>query len=702
MRFVSFILALFLVGGISQAEEREKWPAVDRVIEEAISEGEMPGAVLLVGRGEEIVYRRAYGERLPGENLQPDALFDAASLTKPLATALSLLILSQEDKVDLDAPITDYLPLRIAEKPTIRQLLTHHGGLPPGVPLEGFPENLETVEFQCKPGVEFVYSDVGFLWLGKVGEKPRGLTLDEFFQQRIAAPLRLADSGFQPASSRVVPTYGVDPGVVHDPRARKLGGVAGHAGLFLTADDVHRLLNGLPTLLNDESLNLFLNQQEGGRSLGLDVETRFSAPRGDRFSPRTSAGHTGFTGTSFWFDRPSGVQVVLLTSRLNPDNEGNVVPLRRAVSSLVAAELIGAQVKTGLDRLIESDFEPLKGKRVGWVLNHTSRDRFGRHVLQRLPEQPPFDLKALFTPEHGLEGVRDEKVEHGFHSELDVPIYSLYGETRRPKKEWFEGLDVVVLDLQDVGVRYYTYISTLRYCLELAKETGTTVLVLDRPNPLGGVVIDGHRATHFDFICCDSLPLVHGMTIGEVGRFLNREIGAELRVEKMDGWRREMRWEQTGLPFLSPSPNLAELEAVDLYPVLGQLEWLELSVGRGTRSPFRVIGAPYIEDPLALARDFQREVEAPLVFRPRIFIPESSKFEGEVCGGVEVEAVGPLEEPARAGLAMARVLARRYPSHFRWSDMARHLGTDDVPALLKREPSPEEWRNLRKPYLLYP
>jgi uncharacterized protein YbbC (DUF1343 family) len=144
------------------------------------------------------------------------------------------------------------------------------------------------------------------------------------------------------------------------------------------------------------------------------------------------------------------------------------------------------------------------------------------------------------------------------------------------------------------------------------------------------------------------------------------------------------------------------LEAVDLYPVLGQLEWLELSVGRGTRSPFRVIGAPYIEDPLALARDLQSEVEAPLVFRPRIFIPESSKFAGEACGGVEVEAVGPLEQPAQAGLAMARVLARRYPSHFQWSDMARHLGTDDVPALLDREPSPEEWRNLRKPYLLYP
>ena len=146
MRGLPFILVLFLVCGISQAQEREVWPAVDRVIEEAISQGEMPGAVLLVSRGEDIVYRRAYGERQPGEELKPDALFDAASLTKPLVTALSVLMLAQEGKLDLDSPITDYLSLEIDENPTIRQLLTHHGGLPPGVPLEGFPENLETVE----------------------------------------------------------------------------------------------------------------------------------------------------------------------------------------------------------------------------------------------------------------------------------------------------------------------------------------------------------------------------------------------------------------------------------------------------------------------------------------------------------------------------------------------------------------------------
>jgi uncharacterized protein YbbC (DUF1343 family)/CubicO group peptidase (beta-lactamase class C family) len=698
-----FLVALFVFLASGGAFAQELWPELDREIEAAITDGEMPGAVLLVGRGDDVLYHRAYGLKTEGMEMSRDDLFDAASLTKPLVTALAVLLLAEENKIDLDAPLTEYFPVSWESVPTVRQLLTHHSGLPPGLPTEDFPEKLLKVEPQLPPGSKFVYSDVGYLLLGKLVEKQSGLALDEFFDQNIAKPLGLADSTFQSDPTRSVPTYDVEPGTVHDPRSRKVDGIAGHAGLFVTAKDVHRQLAKLSEILSPESLELYWEQQEGGRTLGLDSETRYSAPRGARFSPRTSAGHTGFTGTSFWWDRPSGLHIILLTSRLHPDNKGNVIPLRRALSSKVADHFLGVQVKTGLDQLVASDFEALKGKRVGWILNHTSRDRSGRHLLELLPETPEFELQALLTPEHGLEGVRDEKIEHGFHSELGVPIFSLYGETRRPKKEWFENLDVLVFDLQDVGVRYYTYITTLKYCMEMAKKTGTTVLVLDRPNPLGGELVDGHRASVFHFICCDSLPLIHGMTVGEVAGFLNREIGADLVVQTMDGWRRDMTWEDTGLPFLSPSPNLAELESVDLYPVLGQLEWGDLSVGRGTKSPFRVIGAPYIKDPLGLAEEFQRALkEHPLTFRPRLFIPQSSKFDGQVCGGVEVEATGALERPAEAGLVMARVLARRYPQHFRPEDMARHLGTDDVHALMKRKPDLAEWRNIRQPYLLYP
>jgi uncharacterized protein YbbC (DUF1343 family)/CubicO group peptidase (beta-lactamase class C family) len=685
------------------AGAQDLWSDLDREVERSIAAGEMPGAVLLVGKGDEILYFRAYGEQSEGVALERDALFDAASLTKPLVTALAVLLLAEEGKIDLDDKVSDVLPVTWQSDCTIKQLLTHHSGLPAGLRTEDFPEKLLQTKPQHPPGSRFLYSDVGYLLLGRLVELESGLTLDQFFDQRIATPLSLPDATFTPDPTRSVPTFGVEPGTVHDPRSRKVNGIAGHAGLFVSAEDVHRLLVGLPEVLGPEFLKLYWEQQQGGRTLGLDSETRFSSPRGARFSPRTSAGHTGFTGTSFWWDRPSGLHIVLLASRLHPDNKGNVIPLRQALSTKVAEYYLGFQVRTGLDQLVASDFELLQGKRVGWVLNHTSRDRTGRHTLEILPEEPKFELRALFTPEHGLEGVRDEKIEHGFHSELGVPIFSLYGETRRPKKEWFENLDVLVFDLQDVGVRYYTYISTLKYCLEMAKETGTTVLVLDRPNPLGGVVVDGHRASVFSFICCDSLPLVHGMTVGEVAPFLNREIGANLMVEKMDGWRREMTWQDTGLPFLSPSPNLAELEAVDLYPVLGQLEWGELSVGRGTRSPFRVIGAPYIKDPLGLAKELQQALkEYPLTFRPRQFIPESSKFEGQVCGGVEIEATGPLNQPAVAGLKIAQLLVRRYPEHFHLKDLARHLGTADVETLVGTDPGVVEWRNTRRPYLLYP
>ena len=278
---------------------------------------------------------------------------------------------------------------------------------------------------------------------------------------------------------------------------------------------------------------------------------------------------------------------------------------------------------------------------------------------------------------------------------------SLYGETRAPKEEWFRDLDVVVFDLQDVGVRYYTYISTLKACLEVAKKTSTEILVLDRPNPLGGTLVDGHRAEVLSFIACDTLPLVHGMTMGEVGQFLNREIGAKLGVETMVGWDRSMGWRDTGLALLSPSPNLAELEAIQLYPVLGQVEWCQMSVGRGTSAPFRLIGAPYIKDPSALAHYLQSEMDPVFDFQPRYFVPASSKFEGELCGGVEVSLKGSLDRPAQDGLRLARLLERRYPGLFQLQSMAQHLGRDRVDEELWTPPNNALWRNLRKPYLLY-
>jgi uncharacterized protein YbbC (DUF1343 family)/CubicO group peptidase (beta-lactamase class C family) len=684
-------------------EDLALWRALDREIEKAMEDGEMSGASLLVGRGPDILYQRVYGHSdiTTQEPLSHEHLFDAASLTKPLVTAMSILLLAQDGLIDLDAPLTKYLALPWKVSPTVSQLLSHHGGLRPVVSEEGLPDSLMDVELAHPPGEQFVYSDVGYMLLGRLVEKQSGMPLDEFYQSRVLEPLDLKTATFHPDPALCVPTFDVEPGTVHDPRARRLQGVAGHAGLFANARGIHQQLVGTSRLLTPEWRSLLFRPCQGGRTLGLDQETRLSSARGERFSPLTSAGHTGFTGTSFWWDEPTGIHVVLMTSRLHPDNEGNVIPLRKAIATRVGDHLLGTMVQTGLDRIVDSEFEQLEGKRVGFVVNQTSRDRFGRHLTELLPVDPDFELVSLFTPEHGLLGVRDEKIEHGFHQGLKVPIFSLYGETREPKEEWFRDIDVLVFDLQDVGVRYYTYISTLQACLEVAERTSTQVIVLDRPNPLGGVVVDGQLAREFSFIACDALPTVHGMTIGEVGLYLNRKIGADLQVFKMVGWRRDMLWRDTGLALFSPSPNLAELEAIELYPVLGQLEWCDLSVGRGTRSPFRVIGAPYIKDPTSLAKDLNSSLGPELRFQPRYFVPTSSKYEGQLCGGLEVSLQGVLERPAECGVALAGALQAHYPQHFKMSDMRRHFGVESIRESDLKSSDNDLWRNTRDRYLLY-
>lgn len=694
---ITLCLSTPSIAGPEENSQDALWRDLKTELEAGIRRGDFTGATILVGSGDKVLLHKAVGiaDVETGEPMTCEHLFDAASLTKPLVTAVSVLILAQEGKVSLDAPVTDYLNLSLDAAPTIRQLLTHQSGLPPVLEID----QLDRPTLQTEPGRQFVYSDVGFILLARVVEKVSGQTLDRFYQARVAQPLELKTATFRPTGGAIVPTFGVPKGTVHDPRARALGGVAGHAGLFATALDVHRELSRLSRVLKPETLHLLFAPAGGGRTLGLDQDTSFSTARGARFSPLTSAGHTGFTGTSFWWDEPTGLHVVLMTSRLHPDNVGDVKGVRYRVASLVAEHFLGKQVKTGLDNLVDSDWSEIAGQRVGFVLNQSSRDRFGRHLTELLATQKRFQLVSLFTPEHGITGQRDENIQHGFHPSLKVPIYSLYGETREPDPVWLADLDTVVFDLQDAGVRYYTYISTLQAVLKVAARTGTRVVVLDRPNPLGGRVVDGPIARDFSFIACDALPMVHGMTMGEIAGFLNRRLHARLEVVKMSGWTRDMTWKQTGLSMIAPSPNLAEWESVELYPVIGQLEWCSLSVGRGTRAPFRIFGAPYIKDPAALSTLLNEQLGDDLEFLPRYFVPTDSKFEGQLCGGVEVRTRRPPARPAQLGLKIARTLAKFFPQEFRLQDMAAHYGFQK--GQIPTEGGPDAWRIERQEYLLY-
>ncbi|MCA9793574.1 MAG: serine hydrolase, partial [Candidatus Eremiobacteraeota bacterium] len=384
--------------------------ALDALVEGAIGQGQMAGAVLLVGRGREVLYHKAYGfrqlepERLP---MTTDTLFDVASLTKPMATGLAINWLFEQGKLSPTDHVADYLP-QVDPRLTVEQLLLHRAGFAPDPPLEADWDQILASRPLGAPGQDFLYSDIGYLILGKLVEKVDGRPLDRLCAEEFYAPLGMVDTGFNPAPrERVAATEGQLSGRVHDPRAARLGGVAGHAGLFSTTSDTARfavmLLEGGANVLKPETVRAMTANHQG-RSFGFDVDTSFSTARGDRFPVGTSFGHTGFTGTSLWVDPASGLYVILFTNRLHPDGKGSVVELRHQVATAVADQLLGPPVKLGIDRLVEQDFAPLRGHRVGLVTNHTGRDSQGRRTIDLLARAEGVELVCLFSPEHGLGG----------------------------------------------------------------------------------------------------------------------------------------------------------------------------------------------------------------------------------------------------------------------------------------------------------
>jgi uncharacterized protein YbbC (DUF1343 family) len=381
-----------------------------------------------------------------------------------------------------------------------------------------------------------------------------------------------------------------------------------------------------------------------------------------------------------------------------------------------AGALVETPVWTGLDVLREAGFEPLMGARVGLVTNQTGRARDGATTIDLLAAAPGVELVALFSPEHGIRGVMDGPVSSSRDTRTGLPIHSLYGDTRRPTAEMLQGLDTLVVDLQDVGARFYTYATTMAYLLEAAAARGLRVMVLDRPNPIGGVDVEGPilDESSTGFTGYFPSPVRHGLTLGELARLFNTErgIGAELEVVAMRGWQRETWFDQTGLRWVDPSPNMRNLHQALLYPGIGAIEGSNLSVGRGTDTPFEQIGAPWIDGP-ELARELNTRRLPGVRVYPLRFSPSSSRFAGELCEGVffivtDRDAV----RPVRLGLEVAAALYRLYGDQFDLDAVARLLGSRDTLVRIRAGDPPWEiaagwaegeaaWRRLRVPYLLY-
>lgn len=773
---------------------------MDAVIADEISKKRLPGAVVLAARKGRIVWNRTYGARVMDPVREPmtaDTIFDVASLTKVIATATSIMILVERGKVRLHDPVSLHIPELKGggrERITIEQLLTHVSGYAPDFDLKerwtGYEEAMKRLvqePLRNPPGTRFVYSDIGYIALGEVVRRVGGMPLDQFAQKNIFEPLRMTNTGFNPAaglSSRIAPTekrrgqlsylgdsaanIGAEGevwlrGKVHDPTSYRMNGVAGHAGLFSTANDVaiycQMILNGgqyggvrilAPLTVAEMTRPRLVTNNGGTRGLGWDINTTYSSNRGELF-PLGSFGHTGFTGTSMWIDPATETFVVFMSNRVHPDGKGDVGPLRGRVASIVAASLTdtaqvdrareqsanyysevvkslrtfaarndgsegSTRVLTGIDVLERDNFKQLAGLRIGLVTNHTGLNRDGRATIDVLSKAPGVKLVALFSPEHGIRGLLDDKVSDSKDETTGLPIYSLYGESRRPKPEQLKDLDALVFDIQDIGTRFYTYISTLGHILEEGAKAKLPVFVLDRPNPIGGVEVEGPIADSdkLSFISYHTIPTRHGLTIGELAQLFNkqRNIGADLRVIKMEGWRRWMWFDETNLTWINPSPNMRSLTEATLYPGVGLLETTNVSVGRGTDTPFEIVGAPWIQGD-KLAEHLNQRGLPGVRFVPVRFTPKASVFKDEACGGVNIIITDRAAfRPLPAGIEMALALRKLYPNEWQVDKYLRLLVNADTLERVKRGESAkeivaswnaglQEFRRARSEILLY-
>jgi uncharacterized protein YbbC (DUF1343 family)/CubicO group peptidase (beta-lactamase class C family) len=730
---------------------------IDAVINQAIHDNRMPGAVLVVGHKGGIVYRKAYGNRalIPtAEPMTVDTIFDIASLTKVVATTSAMMKLFEEGKVRIGDPVTAYLPEFQGGRSTItvRDLMTHYSGMPPDLKLvpawSGYDTGIRmalTIAPAGPPETHFVYSDINFNLVAEIVHRVSGEMVNDFCRRNLFEPMGMKETMYLPPASlrpRIAPTEQqpdgeILRGVVHDPTARFMGGVAGDAGLFSTADDLARFcqmmlnrgaLDGA-RVFSPLTVDYFTSPQSPPdgkdiRGLGWDIDSRYSGNRGELFPKGRSYGHTGFTGTSIWIDPVSQTFVVLLSNSVHPHVRPAVTSVRGRVATVVAANVgyegptPAPSVRTGLDVMEEQQFRAFKGKRVGLITNQTGIDQNGRRNVDVIIEAG-VKVVSLFSPEHGIEGVEDKpNVSSSVDRKTGIHVYSLYeGPNRRPKPEMLKGLDALIFDIADIGVRFYTYETTMAYCLEEAAKAHVPFYVFDRPNPLTGIHVEGPvlSVENESFIGYFPLPLRHGMTIGELARLFNGEnaIHADLTVVPMLGWQREEWFDATGLPWVNPSPNIRGLNEALLYPGVAILEASEnVSVGRGTDSPFEWLGAEFIHG-ADLAGYLNRRALPGLRAYPVRFRPAESHLAGKTIEGVRFVVTNrDVFDAGRFGVELAAALQHLYPGKMVFGVDRKLIGSNplveglgkgvEADRLLQQErESLLRFEQLREKYLLY-
>ena len=684
--------------------------AIDGLVEGALADSKMPGCVVCIGRRDGIALLKAYGRRAVApadEPMTTDTVFDLASITKPVATATAVMRLVEEGRLRLSDPVATHIPEFAAagkEKLTVHDLLTHQSGLIADNPISDYADGPDAAFeriWRLAPlhpvGEKFIYSDVNFIVLGRLVERITGESLDAFTTRVTFAPLGMTETGYRPAAAlrgRCAPTEERDGGWmrgdVHDPRCWKLGGVAGHAGLFGTATDLARYatmmladgsLDGARVLAAPTVATMTRGWRIPGggvRGLGWDKRSPLSSNRGDLLT-EAAFGHGGFTGTALWIDPGLDLYVIFLSNRVHPDGKGLVNPLIARIASCAAGAIVAPAstvapasarpVLTGIDVLVRDNFRQLAGKRVAVITNHTGLDRDRRRTAALLAKAEGVTLVAIFGPEHGATGTYDQaNVPDARDEETGVPVKSLYGKTKRPTAEMLADVDAIVFDIQDIGCRFYTYIATMLEAMKAAAEHGKAFVVLDRPNPIDGVslagpLVDEGRGT---FVGCHPLPLRHGMTAGELAGMFAAELklDLDLTVVPCEGWRRADAFDATGLEWVNPSPNMRSLTEAFLYPGIGLLEFTNLSVGRGTDTPFEVLGAPWL-DGRALADALAARRIPGVAFVPIRFTPRASKFSGQECGGISIAVTDrAMLDPVRVGLEIAVALRRVSPQEW--------------------------------------